>query len=110
MPTCSHGRALLAVDEQTPQVQEDLIKCARPENQVLHPRHPLDRGSGYLSDSIVSSPRARPASLRRSTQHRAHRRPRRHPPDPEYLDLVDEIWQGLRNYVEEKGRDVGEMI
>jgi NitT/TauT family transport system ATP-binding protein len=91
-----------AVDEQTRRkFQEDLIRLREVEKKTfILVTHSIEEAV-YLSDSIVMlSPRpgrlnriVRPA-IDRSGDPDLIRR------NPEYLDLIDEIWAGLRAYVE----------
>ncbi|MDD9725226.1 ABC transporter ATP-binding protein [Roseovarius sp. SK2] len=91
-----------AVDEQTRRkFQEDLIRLRETENKTfILVTHSIEEAV-YLSDRIVLlSPR--PGRLKqvvtpeidRSGNPEAIRR------NPEYLDLIDDIWAGLRDYVE----------
>ncbi|SLN09757.1 Bicarbonate transport ATP-binding protein CmpD [Roseivivax jejudonensis] len=91
-----------AVDEQTRRkFQEDLIRLREIEKKTfLLVTHSIEEAV-YLSDRIVLlSPRpGRVAQIvtpeiDRSGDPDAIRR------TPEYLDLIDEIWAGLRTYVE----------
>jgi len=91
-----------AVDEQTRrQFQEDLIRLREVENKTfLFVTHSIEEAV-YLSDRIVLlSPRPGRVSriidldIPRSGDPEAIRR------DPVYLDMVDEIWRGLKHYVE----------
>lgn len=91
-----------AVDEQTRrQFQEDLIRLREVENKTfLFVTHSIEEAV-YLSDRIVLlSPRPGRVSrvidldIPRSGDPEAIRR------DPVYLDMVDEIWHGLKHYVE----------
>jgi NitT/TauT family transport system ATP-binding protein len=91
-----------AVDEQTRRkFQEDLIRLREVEKKTfLVVTHSIEEAV-YLSDRIVllSSRPGRVANvvnpkIDRSGDPEAIRR------NPEYLDLVDEIWAGLRDYVE----------
>jgi NitT/TauT family transport system ATP-binding protein len=91
-----------AVDEQTRRkFQEDLIRLREIEKKTfLLVTHSIEEAV-YLSDRIVMlSPR--PGRLNRIV---APQIDRSGDPDlirrnPEYLDLIDEIWAGLRKYVE----------
>lgn len=91
-----------AVDEQTRRkFQEDLIRLRETENKTfILVTHSIEEAV-YLSDRIVLlSPR--PGRVKqvvapdidRSGDPEAIRR------NTEYLDLIDEIWAGLRDYVE----------
>lgn len=91
-----------AVDEQTRRkFQEDLIRLRETENKTfILVTHSIEEAV-YLSDRIVLlSPR--PGRLKqivapeidRSGDPEAIRR------NTEYLDLIDDIWAGLRDYVE----------
>jgi len=91
-----------AVDEQTRrQFQEDLIRLREVENKTfLFVTHSIEEAV-YLSDRIVLlSPRPGRVSrvidldIPRTGDPEAIRR------DPVYLDMVDEIWRGLKHYVE----------
>ena len=91
-----------AVDEQTRRkFQEDLIRLREVERKTfLVVTHSIEEAV-YLSDRIVLlSPRPGRVSnvvdpkIDRSGDPEAIRR------NPEYLDLIDEIWAGLRDYVE----------
>jgi NitT/TauT family transport system ATP-binding protein len=91
-----------AVDEQTRRkFQEDLIALREVEKKTfLLVTHSIEEAV-YLSDRIVLlSPRpGRVAqvidpAIPRGGDPEAIRR------DPAYLDLIDEIWRGLRHYVE----------
>jgi NitT/TauT family transport system ATP-binding protein len=91
-----------AVDEQTRRkFQEDLIRLREIENKTfILVTHSIEEAV-YLSDRIVLlSPRpGRVAQvldpdINREGDPDAIRRA------PEYLDLTDEIWRGLREYVE----------
>ena len=91
-----------AVDEQTRRkFQEDLIKLRAVERKTfILVTHSIEEAV-YLSDRIVLlSPR--PGRVSRVVDPEI---PREGDPDairrdPAYLDLVDEIWRGLRHYVE----------
>ncbi len=91
-----------AVDEQTRRkFQEDLIRLREIENKTfLFVTHSIEEAV-YLSDRIVLlSPRPGRVSriiepsIAREIGPDALRR------DPVYLDTVEEIWQGIRQYVE----------
>ena len=91
-----------AVDEQTRRkFQEDLIKLREVERKTfVLVTHSIEEAV-YLSDRIVLlSPRPGRVSqvvdprIPRGGDPEAIRR------DPVYLDLVDDIWRGLRHYVE----------
>ncbi len=91
-----------AVDEQTRRkFQEDLLALVANENKTfIFVTHSIEEAV-YVSDQIaVLLPRPsrvseiiRPASFRSKSVENIRR-------DPEYLDIVDEIWASLRNYVE----------
>ena len=92
-----------AVDEQTRRkFQEDLIKLREVEKKTFVLRHPFDRGGGLpLGPHRAACRRGRGGSRRSSIRaSRAAATPRRSARDPVYLDLVDDIWRGLRHYVE----------
>ena len=91
-----------AVDEQTRRkFQEDLLELiARERKTFLFVTHSIEEAV-YLADRIVLlSPRPGRVSrvvdpnIPRDGDPEAIRR------DPAYLDLVDDIWRGLRAYVE----------
>jgi NitT/TauT family transport system ATP-binding protein len=91
-----------AVDEQTRRkFQEDLLRLRAVERKTfVLVTHSIEEAV-YLSDRIVLlSPRPGRVSqvvdpaIPRDGDPDAIRR------DPAYLDLVDEIWRGLRHYVE----------
>ena len=91
-----------AVDEQTRRkFQEDLLALRHKENKTfVLVTHSIEEAV-YLGDRIVLlSPRPGRVSkvidpeIQRLGDPDAIRR------QPEYLDLVDEIWRGLRHYVE----------
>ncbi|MEE4189338.1 MAG: ABC transporter ATP-binding protein [Roseobacter sp.] len=91
-----------AVDEQTRRkFQEDLIRLREVENKTfILVTHSIEEAV-YLSDSIVMlSPR--PGRLNRIVHPAIDRSgdPDLIRRNPEYLDLIDEIWAGLRAYVE----------
>lgn len=91
-----------AVDEQTRRkFQEDLIRLREVENKTfILVTHSIEEAV-YLSDSIVMlSPR--PGRLNRIVTPAIDRSgdPDLIRRNPEYLDLIDEIWAGLRTYVE----------
>ena len=91
-----------AVDEQTRRkFQEDLIRLREVENKTfILVTHSIEEAV-YLSDSIVMlSPR--PGRLNRIVKPKIDRSgdPDLIRRNPEYLDLIDEIWAGLRAYVE----------
>lgn len=91
-----------AVDEQTRRkFQEDLIRLREVENKTfILVTHSIEEAV-YLSDSIVMlSPR--PGRLNRIVTPAIDRSgdPDLIRRNPEYLDLIDEIWAGLRAYVE----------
>jgi NitT/TauT family transport system ATP-binding protein len=90
-----------AVDEQTRRkFQEDLLALVQNENKTfLFVTHSIEEAV-YVSDQIaILLPRPsrvheiiRP-SIKRNSDVNIRR-------DPEYLDIVDEIWASLRSYVE----------
>ncbi|WP_227271660.1 ABC transporter ATP-binding protein [Roseobacter weihaiensis] len=91
-----------AVDEQTRRkFQEDLIRLREVENKTfILVTHSIEE-SVYLSDRIIMlSPR--PGRLNRIVTPEIDRSgdPDLIRRNPEYLDLIDEIWTGLRAYVE----------
>lgn len=91
-----------AVDEQTRRkFQEDLIRLREVEKKTfILVTHSIEEAV-YLSDSIVMlSPR--PGRLNRIVTPTINRSgdPDLIRRNPEYLDLIDEIWAGLRAYVE----------
>lgn len=91
-----------AVDEQTRRkFQEDLIRLREIENKTfILVTHSIEEAV-YLSDRIILlSPR--PGRLNRIVTPAIDRSgdPDLIRRNPEYLDLVDEIWDGLRAYVE----------
>jgi NitT/TauT family transport system ATP-binding protein len=91
-----------AVDEQTRRkFQEDLIRLREVEKKTfILVTHSIEEAV-YLSDSIVMlSPR--PGRLNRIVKPEIDRTgdPDLIRRNPEYLDLIDEIWAGLRAYVE----------
>ena len=91
-----------AVDEQTRRkFQEDLLELVAGENKTfLFVTHSIEEAV-YVSDQIaILLPRPsrvseiiRPKGLRAKDVADIRR-------DPEYLDIVDQIWASLRNYVE----------
>ena len=91
-----------AVDEQTRRkFQEDLLDLVAEENKTfLFVTHSIEEAV-YVSDQIaILLPRPsrvseiiRPKGLRNKDVADIRR-------DPEYLDIVDQIWASLRNYVE----------
>ena len=92
-----------AVDEQNRRkFQEDLIRLRDQPEQDLHLRHPLDRGGGLHLRPHRAAVAAARAGCRRSSSRRstAPAIPTRIHRDQHYLDTVEEIWQGLRQYVE----------
>lgn len=91
-----------AVDEQTRRkFQEDLIRLREVENKTfILVTHSIEEAV-YLSDRIIMlSPR--PGRLNRVVTPEIDRSgdPDLIRRNPEYLDLIDEIWAGLRAYVE----------
>lgn len=91
-----------AVDEQTRRkFQEDLIRLREVEQKTfILVTHSIEEAV-YLSDSIVMlSPR--PGRLNRIVKPEIDRSgdPDLIRRNSEYLDLIDEIWAGLRAYVE----------
>jgi NitT/TauT family transport system ATP-binding protein len=91
-----------AVDEQTRRkFQEDLLQLVQNENKTfIFVTHSIEEAV-YVSDQIaILLPRPsrvseiiRPSSFRNKGVDNIRR-------DPEYLDIVDEIWASLRTYVE----------
>ncbi|MFZ1728145.1 MAG: ABC transporter ATP-binding protein [Albidovulum sp.] len=91
-----------AVDEQTRRkFQEDLLALVQNENKTfIFVTHSIEEAV-YVSDQIaILLPRPsrvseiiRPSSFRGKGVDNIRR-------DPEYLDIVDEIWASLRSYVE----------
>jgi NitT/TauT family transport system ATP-binding protein len=91
-----------AVDEQTRRkFQEDLLSLVANENKTfIFVTHSIEEAV-YVSDQIaVLLPRPsrvseiiRPVGLREKDMSTIRR-------DPEYLDIVDSIWDSLRTYVE----------
>jgi len=91
-----------AVDEQTRRkFQEDLLSLVANENKTfLFVTHSIEEAV-YVSDQIaILLPRPsrvsdiiRPSGLRDKEMSTIRR-------DPEYLDIVDHIWESLRTYVE----------
>ncbi len=91
-----------AVDEQTRRkFQEDLLALVQNENKTfIFVTHSIEEAV-YVSDQIaILLPRPsrvseiiRPTSFRNKGVENIRR-------DPEYLDIVDQIWVSLRNYVE----------
>ena len=91
-----------AVDEQTRRkFQEDLLGLVKDENKTfIFVTHSIEEAV-YVSDQIaILLPRPsrvseviRPHGIRNKDVSSIRR-------DPEYLDLVDQIWASLRSYVE----------
>ena len=91
-----------AVDEQTRRkFQEDLLNLVQNENKTfIFVTHSIEEAV-YVSDQIaILMPRPsrvseiiRPSSFRNKGVENIRR-------DPEYLDIVDDIWSSLRTYVE----------
>jgi len=91
-----------AVDEQTRRkFQEDLLALVANQNKTfLFVTHSIEEAV-YVSDQIaILLPRPsrvsdiiRPTGLREKDISTIRR-------DPEYLDIVDQIWASLRSYVE----------
>ena len=91
-----------AVDEQTRRkFQEDLLNLVQNENKTfIFVTHSIEEAV-YVSDQIaILLPRPsrvseiiRPSSFRNKGVDNIRR-------DPEYLDIVDDIWSSLRTYVE----------
>ena len=92
-----------AVDEQNRRkFQEDLIRLRDQPAEDLHLRHAFDRGGGlhlrpHRALVAAAGPRVADRSSRRSTARGDPEQIRR---DRHYLDTVEEIWQGLKQYVE----------
>jgi NitT/TauT family transport system ATP-binding protein len=91
-----------AVDEQTRRkFQEDLLSLVKHENKTfIFVTHSIEEAV-YVSDQIaILLPRpSRVSEIIRPTgfRHKDVDSIRR---DPEYLDIVDQIWASLRSYVE----------
>ncbi|TCD15499.1 ABC transporter ATP-binding protein [Oricola cellulosilytica] len=91
-----------AVDEQTRRkFQEDLLSLVQNENKTfIFVTHSIEEAV-YVSDQIaILLPRPsrvseiiRPSNFREKGVDNIRR-------DPEYLDIVDQIWSSLRSYVE----------
>jgi len=91
-----------AVDEQNRRkFQEDMLELVRNENKTfIFVTHSIEEAV-YVSDQIaILLPRPsrvseiiRPTSFRGTDVENIRR-------SPEYLDIVDQIWASLRNYVE----------
>lgn len=91
-----------AVDEQTRRkFQEDLLSLVQNENKTfIFVTHSIEEAV-YVSDQIaILLPRPsrvseiiRPSGFRHKEVDKIRR-------DPEYLDIVDNIWASLRSYVE----------
>ena len=91
-----------AVDEQTRRkFQEDLLALVQNENKTfIFVTHSIEEAV-YVSDQIaILLPRPsrvseiiRPTGFRQKSADSIRR-------DPEYLDIVDDIWASLRSYVE----------
>ncbi len=91
-----------AVDEQNRRkFQEDMLELVRNENKTfIFVTHSIEEAV-YVSDQIaILLPRPsrvseiiRPTSFRNTDVENIRR-------SPEYLDIVDQIWASLRNYVE----------
>jgi len=91
-----------AVDEQTRRkFQEDLLSLVQQHNKTfIFVTHSIEEAV-YVSDQVaILLPRPsrvseiiRPTSFRNKGTDGIRR-------DPEYLDIVDKIWESLRNYVE----------
>lgn len=91
-----------AVDEQNRRkFQEDLIRLRTTQNKTfIFVTHSIEEAV-YISDSIVLlSPR--PGRVSRIIEPEIDRSgdPERIHRDKHYLDTVDEIWQGLKQYVD----------
>lgn len=91
-----------AVDEQNRRkFQEDLLRLRQVENKTLiFVTHSIEEAV-YLSDRIVLLSR-RPGEVQRVIEPKISRdtTPDEMRRDPVYLDTVEEIWQGLRNYTD----------
>ena len=91
-----------AVDEQTRRkFQEDLLAAHRAREEDLHLRHPLDRGGGLC----LATDRAAIAAAGARAKVIDPDIPREGDPDairrhPVYLDTVDAIWRGLKQYID----------
>jgi NitT/TauT family transport system ATP-binding protein len=91
-----------AVDEQTRRkFQEDLLALVKNENKTfIFVTHSIEEAV-YVSDQIaILLPRPsrvseiiKPSGFRQKSADGIRR-------DPEYLDIVDNIWASLRSYVE----------
>ena len=91
-----------AVDEQTRRkFQEDLLGLVKNENKTfIFVTHSIEEAV-YVSDQIaILLPRPsrvseiiKPSGFRHKSADHIRR-------DPEYLDIVDNIWASLRSYVE----------
>jgi NitT/TauT family transport system ATP-binding protein len=91
-----------AVDEQTRRkFQEDLIRLREVEKKTfILVTHSIEEAV-YLSDRIVLlSPRPGRVSNIVAPDIDRHGDPEAIRRNPEYLDLIDEIWAGLKDYVE----------
>ncbi len=91
-----------AVDEQTRRkFQEDLIRLREIEQKTfILVTHSIEEAV-YLSDRIVLlSPRPGRVSQIVTPNIDRHGDPEAIRRNPEYLDLIDDIWAGLRDYVE----------
>jgi NitT/TauT family transport system ATP-binding protein len=91
-----------AVDEQNRRkFQEDLVRLRNNENKTfIFVTHSIEEAV-YISDRIVLlSPR--PGRISRNIEPQLDRSgdPERIHRDDHYLDTVEEIWQGLKQYVE----------
>ncbi|MDX6806754.1 ABC transporter ATP-binding protein [Terrihabitans rhizophilus] len=91
-----------AVDEQNRRkFQEDLLQLRQVENKTLiFVTHSIEEAV-YLSDRIVLlSPRPGRVSDIIEPKISRERSPEDIRRDPEYLDIVEDIWRGLRNYAD----------
>lgn len=91
-----------AVDEQNRRkFQEDLLRLRQVENKTLiFVTHSIEEAV-YLSDRIVLlSPRPGRISDIIEPKISRDRSPEDIRRDPEYLDIIEDIWRGLRNYAD----------
>ena len=91
-----------AVDEQTRRkFQEDLLALVQNENKTfIFVTHSIEEAV-YVSDQIaILLPRPSRVLRDHPAQWLPHKGVDNIRRDPEYLDIVDEIWASLRSYVE----------